>query len=815
MKSITYIRVLTVLCILIWGAITQNTWPLVPSSVWDDLETLVYRGMVGTKPAVPSRPSRVVMIEADAVTISSYGWPLRRDALFRLFNSLAERGRPWVVSLIHFRDTTASGTTAASRQELAKENQRLAVAMADYGRVLGSGLAFRLGEELSTYQEEHFLPRALFSKDENALQRLPYFAFTLLDDNLYLDSLAGFGLGTGFTFDDDQVCVPLYADTVGDPGAYTFPTSLVLGVHKMNPGRNKLRNGLRLSQDVSTGDVFHPLECLPQPSLSTGAYLLQQQIPIISLRDIIEQRVPIDLSDKLVILGSTEGWRFRDPAARGNGERLIPEHFLLARFADRLLEQETIGRNLHVINHGKDTYSWLLGVGWAWLAFLISPLRMWILSAVLLLIYSVQIYIPFLQGQLLFDPARLSFLWGALTIAGGSWFSSRLVVGARVTKFREQIRIGFSDADNLERLINVAAAACRGNLREGRLKALHCHELMRLSATPPHELLAASPPQLADKIPVARCSSMPKGRGRRILISGKRLQGDLRIHSRPNPWLRFAEERFVRALAQEIVSPWHRIEFSTLQRYTDAQALRLQADLELGREVQKLTLPKDSFWQIPGGQAQIDFKPLNAMSGDWYQSFHRADGKLSILAIGDVVGKGPSAALATTVIAAEWRRATEIWETELPDLNKFLAALHNTLFSLFQGEQNTTISLVVVTPGQVRCLRSGSPPWLFFEGANKVSCRSLARGPSPLIGCVREYRAPREEVVILSYPSTIIAFSDGVFATSVEVQRARQHIASQALDLWKLEDFRAANLLSSADDDQTLICLYLPGTSTS
>ena len=39
-----------------------------------------------------------------------------------------------------------------------------------------------------------------------------------------------------------------------------------------------------------------------EPSLTTGAFLLQQQVPIVSLRDLIENRVPLDLTDKLVVL---------------------------------------------------------------------------------------------------------------------------------------------------------------------------------------------------------------------------------------------------------------------------------------------------------------------------------------------------------------------------------------------------------------------------------------------------------------------------------------------------------------------------------
>jgi len=70
---------------------------------------------------------------------------------------------------------------------------------------------------------------------------------------------------------------------------------------------------------------------------------------------------------------------------------------------------------------------------------------------------------------------------------------------------------------------------------------------------------------------------------------------------------------------------------------------RKTEDLERAREVQQLLLPK-TIPQIPGIDIAVLYEPAQQLGGDFYDFLLHGDGRLAI-AVGDVAGKGPAAAL--------------------------------------------------------------------------------------------------------------------------------------------------------------------------
>jgi phosphoserine phosphatase RsbU/P len=66
-------------------------------------------------------------------------------------------------------------------------------------------------------------------------------------------------------------------------------------------------------------------------------------------------------------------------------------------------------------------------------------------------------------------------------------------------------------------------------------------------------------------------------------------------------------------------------------------------DLERAREVQRLLLP-ESMPEVPGLEVAVLYVPAQELGGDFYDFLPYADGRLAI-AVGDVAGKGPAAAL--------------------------------------------------------------------------------------------------------------------------------------------------------------------------
>jgi sigma-B regulation protein RsbU (phosphoserine phosphatase) len=70
---------------------------------------------------------------------------------------------------------------------------------------------------------------------------------------------------------------------------------------------------------------------------------------------------------------------------------------------------------------------------------------------------------------------------------------------------------------------------------------------------------------------------------------------------------------------------------------------RKKQDLDRAREVQQLLLPKE-MPAVPGLDIATVYLPAQELGGDFYDFLHYRDGRLAI-AIGDVSGKGPAAAL--------------------------------------------------------------------------------------------------------------------------------------------------------------------------
>ena len=80
---------------------------------------------------------------------------------------------------------------------------------------------------------------------------------------------------------------------------------------------------------------------------------------------------------------------------------------------------------------------------------------------------------------------------------------------------------------------------------------------------------------------------------------------------------------------------------------------RLQSEVEIAREVQNQLYPKD-VPIVPGLELTASCSPARMVSGDYYDYLPLQDSKIA-LAIGDVAGKGISAALLMATVQASLR----------------------------------------------------------------------------------------------------------------------------------------------------------------
>lgn len=191
--------------------------------------------------------------------------------------------------------------------------------------------------------------------------------------------------------------------------------------------------------------------------------------------------------------------------------------------------------------------------------------------------------------------------------------------------------------------------------------------------------------------------------------------------------------------------------------------LQKQKDLELGKEVQCLTLPAKMAGTMGSWEFEICYEPYGPMSGDWVQVYQNPDlnHEISgIIAIGDVVGKGPAAALNTASIAAIWSHFSCQWDNGVFDILNFLSSLNRNIHRTYAGSQMSSISVAVLMKDKVQLISCGSPTWLHITPESKVE--SVRAQPSNPLGLDRADFTVHVKDMHLDLGSMLLAHTDGV-----------------------------------------------------
>lgn len=199
--------------------------------------------------------------------------------------------------------------------------------------------------------------------------------------------------------------------------------------------------------------------------------------------------------------------------------------------------------------------------------------------------------------------------------------------------------------------------------------------------------------------------------------------------------------------------------FLERMRKLEVDSLLLRKDLELGRTAQELFMPDVMKGKVGSYSYTIVFKPWGPLSGDWVQTYQHGD--QAVIAIGDVVGKGPSAALNTSVIATIWSEHCVKWtDSGKINIEEFAKNLNYVINRLFRGKQFTTFSCIVIEGAELKLFNIGAPPWYLLEPLKGV--RSLRiRSKNPL-GIEPDGAIYNNNIHDLTDQQTLIAYTDGV-----------------------------------------------------
>jgi len=193
------------------------------------------------------------------------------------------------------------------------------------------------------------------------------------------------------------------------------------------------------------------------------------------------------------------------------------------------------------------------------------------------------------------------------------------------------------------------------------------------------------------------------------------------------------------------------IESARLYRES-AEKTRLEADLQLAAEIQRALLPEAC---QSGGHFEVasNSVPCRAIGGDFYDYFTLASGAFGFT-LGDVAGKGPSAALLTAMIQGIFSAHVN---TASSPAHLMALANEGLLRRSIQSRFATVVYGALAPDGQLTYCNAGhNPPMLIGRsGVRRLETGGLILGLFP-------QATYEQETVALEPGDLLVMFSDGV-----------------------------------------------------
>jgi len=181
---------------------------------------------------------------------------------------------------------------------------------------------------------------------------------------------------------------------------------------------------------------------------------------------------------------------------------------------------------------------------------------------------------------------------------------------------------------------------------------------------------------------------------------------------------------------------------------------RLEADMDLGSKVQKMLIP-DRFPMQEEYEISTIYQPKLGVGGDYIDFKEFDDGKL-VFCIGDVTGKGVSAAL----LMANFQANFHTLITKRSSLFDFVHEINNAVYKITNGERFITFFVAEydIETNELSYVNAGHPPpVLVHENGVKL----LTEG-TLVLGSIDEL--PMLEVGKLEVPdqALILTYTDGL-----------------------------------------------------
>jgi hypothetical protein len=221
-------------------------------------------------------------------------------------------------------------------------------------------------------------------------------------------------------------------------------------------------------------------------------------------------------------------------------------------------------------------------------------------------------------------------------------------------------------------------------------------------------------------------------------------------------------------------SEWRVMEVEN--QYLQERARRLEEEkakvqfaerLNLGRAVQEILLPSQKEQSFGTFTMAMSYMPAQEMSGDWIYLWEAADDERRLF-LGDVVGKGPSAAIPVAVIVGILGECEGLGMS----IQESLQRVNRRLLELFDKQISSSVTAIALhRDGHVELFNAGSPGWFLRENgqARYIPLRSSALGVTEENLIAREELRPAPD-------ATLFTFTDGYMEGSRAFKRLIQRV---------------------------------------
>ena len=191
-----------------------------------------------------------------------------------------------------------------------------------------------------------------------------------------------------------------------------------------------------------------------------------------------------------------------------------------------------------------------------------------------------------------------------------------------------------------------------------------------------------------------------------------------------------------------------------------AQRESLSREMEIAREVQQRLFPQD-LPAVAGLEYCGACRPALGVGGDYYDFFTLPDGKLGV-AIGDVSGRGISAALTMASLQASLRIQTM---SPVEDLASIVARANRLIYDASSADRYATLFFAIYNPSTriLKYVNAGHIPPV-ITSASRPDCVVRLESGGTVVGLFSDVPYEQGEKQ-LETGDTIFAFTDGLTET--------------------------------------------------